>query len=260
MKTGFVKVNSKSIYFELINESLISENNNLLIFLHEGLGSCAQWKDFPYKLSKKIKMPALLYDRYGYGKSEELNEARQNTYLEDEASLYLPELLKVLNLNFLNKILVGHSDGGTIALIFAALFPDKTKAVITEAAHVFAEEITFKGVKPMAEQFENGGLKEKLKKYHLEKTDKMFYAWYNIWSNGDLENWNVEHYLDDIRCPVYAIQGENDEYGSVRQLESIKRNIKKSAQILLIQACGHSPHRQAKGFVVAEMTKFIVNL
>lgn len=259
-ESGHISINSKQLYYEIINSKYIDGDKPILVFLHEGLGSCAQWKDFPYEISNQLQLPVFMYDRYGYGKSEILSEARSEKYLEDEAENWLPKVFKACKLDKFQKILIGHSDGGTIALIAASLFPENILVVITEAAHVFVEEKTHKNVLPVKDFYENGGLKEKLQKYHHQNTEKMFYGWYNVWSNRDFINWNVEHLLKNINCPILAIQGKDDEYGTVEQLQSISQNTSSETQILFIDDCAHTPHHQARDQVLTEMINFISNL
>lgn len=131
---AYLTINNKAISYEYLNQIYSADTDCVLVFLHEGLGSVEQWKDFPDSLSKRLKIPALAYDRYGYGKSEQLTEKRPNNYLETEATNWLPQILTQLIPENKKTILIGHSDGGTIALLYASLFPNNVKAVITEAA------------------------------------------------------------------------------------------------------------------------------
>ncbi|MDD3686872.1 MAG: alpha/beta hydrolase [Bacteroidales bacterium] len=260
MEGYFLQINDKDIYYEFRNEIYLDNSDSVLVFLHEGLGSVAQWKDFPNSLSDKLKMPVLIYDRYGYGKSTMLSEKRLHNYLEIEALEWLPKIIKKLIPDNKLVILIGHSDGGSIALLYAAQFPSKVKAIITEAAHVFTEEITYKGLEPVANLFYKAGLREKLEKYHGEKTLSMFHGWYDVWTDPEFTNWNVENYLTSIICPVLAMQGKDDEYGSINQLQSLENNIKSNCRIRHIDNCGHTPHFQQREICEKEMINFINNL
>jgi len=251
-----VKVNSKQIHYKLLNSDFRDEVKPVLVFLHEGLGSVAQWKDFPDKVSSATGCAALVYDRYGYGHSEAINETRNADYMPDEAFVFLPELLKQSGINE-KVILIGHSDGGTIALLYATRFQEKTMAVITEADHVLSEAITLAGVKNIVEEYKNGGLKKLLSRFHDEKTDSMFYSWSNYWLSEEKTNWSIENHLPQIKCPVLAMQGRNDCYGSVKQLTSKLENIKSQVEILLIPECGHVPHFEATRMVLEKMISFI---
>lgn len=260
LRAGYLQINDKDIYYEFRNKIFLDNSDSVLVFLHEGLGSVAQWKDFPDSLSDKLKMPVLIYDRYGYGKSTKLNEKRLHNYLEIEALEWLPQIIeKLIPVNKL-VILIGHSDGGSIALLYASQFPVRARAVITEAAHVFTEELTYKGLKPVGDRFYKGGLREKLEKHHGKNTISMFHGWYDVWTDPEFTDWNVENYLSEIICPVQAIQGKDDEYGSIKQLQSLKNNIRSSCKILHIDNCGHTPHFQQREICEKEMINFINNL
>ncbi|MEA3497370.1 MAG: alpha/beta hydrolase [Bacteroidota bacterium] len=250
----FIFINNNKINYHFINKDYISENSPILLFLHEGLGSIEQWNDFPALLSKQTKLPALLYDRYGHGKSEKLKEKRKVDYLHTEAFEYLPMLLKKLKIN--NKlILFGHSDGGSIALLFASKFKNKTAGIITEAAHVFVEEITLKGIEEAKKKFEI--IKLLIEKYHGQNTEPMFYNWADRWLSNDFRNWNIENDLKKITCPALAIQGKKDKYGTKKQVESIVNNINKNAKALLIPNCGHNPHLEKQEYVLKKTLRFI---
>ncbi len=252
----FITVNGKQLYYEMINLDFRATDKPFLVFLHEGLGSTEQWRDFPVLLSNMIQCPAIIYDRYGYGKSEMFAEARTKTYSNDEAFIFLPELIEKLHIAE-KLILIGHSDGGTISLLYASKFPKKVLAIITEADHLFCEEITTKGIKNAVKEYEQGTLKEILYKFHKEKTDSVFHGWSDVWLSEEGKEWNVEEYLPMITSPVLAIQGKDDIYGSVEQLISKLKNINSSVEVLFIANCGHIPHYQAKNTVINKMSSFI---
>ncbi|NTW31510.1 MAG: alpha/beta hydrolase [Bacteroidetes bacterium] len=256
-ENNYISVRGINLYYEIINAELINSDKPLLVFLHEGLGCVQQWKDFPLLLSEKVNYPVLLYDREGHGKSEMLKSLRSTNFIHEQAQIVLPELFEKLNLTDCNKILIGHSDGGSIAIIHAGTYPQKIKAVITEAAHVFIEEITLSGLKDAVESYQNGRLKELLYKYHGENTDTMFHGWSDTWLKDDFLNWNIEDYLKNISCNFLAIQGENDQYGTIAQLESIKNNTKGNTELFLVPACGHIPHLQSREAVLKHIADFI---
>lgn len=251
-----ININGKHIYYEIFPQFRYNEEKPYVIFLHEGLGSVEQWRDIPKTTWTKSKNPVLVYDRYGYGKSDKLTEPRNAQYLHEEAYVYLPELLTKLNINK-KVILVGHSDGGTIALLFASKFPEKVLGVITEADHIFCEDITYEGIRQAKAEFENGALKELLEKYHNDKTESMFYGWADVWLSEKNKKWNIENEISNIKCPVVAIQGKNDNYGSEKQLLIKKQKIKAQTDIFHIDNCGHIPHFQAKKIVLEIMLNFI---
>jgi pimeloyl-ACP methyl ester carboxylesterase len=254
-----LNINNISINYKIINKDYLFQSDNILVFLHEGLGSIELWKNFPEILSNTLKLPALIYDRYGYGKSTPLKESRTTDYLEIEAKYFLPKILEKLNLQNHKKILYGHSDGGSIALIYASLFND-VKAIITEAAHTFVENITIEGLKEIEKNYKKIKLIEKLSVYHGDSAQKVFDAWLDTWLSKNFRNWNIDHYLKGITCPILAIQGEDDEYGSIKQLESIKNNSSGYTEILLIPNCKHIPHKQAKEIVKEKVISFLHDL
>ncbi|MDD3740561.1 MAG: alpha/beta hydrolase [Bacteroidales bacterium] len=259
-KSGYITVNSSLIYYETINYQLINENKPILIFLHEGLGSCSQWKGFPSELSEELNLPVFMYDRYGYGKSDKITKPRTITYIEEEALDWLPKIINKLGLDFHKKILIGHSDGGSIALIYPAAEPKNLIGIITEAAHVFNEAKAYDSLMNIVNNYNTGSLKQKLKKYHGDNTDSMFLSWSNMWLGDNFRQWNIEHYLSKIKCPVLAIQGKEDEFGTYKQLESIKNNTKGKTELLFIDNCKHVPHQQAQEIVKKEMINFISGL
>lgn len=229
-----------------------------LVFLHEGLGSIGQWRDFPRLMAEATGLSALVYERYGFGGSDPLQEVRDAHYLEQEAQVSLPELLAFCGVT--SPILIGHSDGGTLALLYAARFPEHPRGVITEAAHVLIEEVTLAGIHEAVKAFETGGLREKLERFHGDRTDAMFYGWSDTWLMPVFREWNMLDRLKDISCPLLAIQGTDDEYGTEVQLQAICDRVSGMAESLMIPECGHIPHHQAREVVLAAMIQFIGQL
>lgn len=255
-----VKVDDKiELAYEFI--TLRDDDSSLLVFLHEGLGSIAQWKSFPEELCKKLQLNGLVYERYGYGHSTPFLEKRKADYLYTEANYFLPLLLKKLELTNRKLILVGHSDGASIALIFSAMFPKNIKAVISIAAHVFVDEMSINGIKTMDDFFENNvSFREKLKKYHFNHVESTFYAWSKVWLTEEFSKFNIEHLLPKILAPILAIQGNDDEYGLPRQVHSIVKNGSNSLnKALFVQNTKHSPHFESKQEVMDEIIRFIQN-
>lgn len=252
-----VSVNGSQIYCEIINKQLISGNIPLLVFLHEGLGSVSQWKDFPHRLSEKLKLPALVFDRYGYGRSDERIDPFYPEFLHDEASQWLPELFDVLGLDSLPKILIGHSDGATIALLHAAGFPQKILGVVSEAAHVMIEETTRNGILGVKEELEKGKLTGLLQKYHGKNTEQLIRGWTENWLSRNNRDWNIEEVLSGIVCPVLIVQGDRDSFGSFAQVAAVRDKISGEATVLYIPGCGHIPHFQAQSQVIHAIEKFV---
>lgn len=225
-----------------------------IVFLHDSLGCITLWRRFPESLGAATRCDVLIYDRRGYGLSSVVDEDRTIDYLEQEARILL-ELLRACEVQ--KAVLFGHSDGGSIALIAAASHPSLIKAVISEGAHVFVEEITLEGIRVARESYRTTDLKQRLEKYHGDKTDKMFSLWADTWLNPEFRQFNMEHFLPQIKCPVLVLQGAEDEFGTVAQVDSIAGNVSGPAQKLLIPGVAHTPHRDAVGEVLKVSTDFI---
>ncbi|WP_299216573.1 alpha/beta hydrolase [uncultured Aquimarina sp.] len=229
-----------------------------IIFLHDSLGCIELWRDFPKNISKHTNCNVLSYDRQGYGKSDSFSELKRNkNYLYKEADI-LSKLIDQLALK--NVILFGHSDGGSIALLTASLYPEKIKGIITEGAHVFVEKETLQGIRDAKVAYETTNLKEKLARYHGEKTEDVFRMWTETWLSPSFEDWNIESYLPAIQCPSLIIQGENDEYGSIAQVLSIIQKTSGDSESLIIPNAGHTPHKEATEVVLKKTTDFTLNL
>jgi pimeloyl-ACP methyl ester carboxylesterase len=225
----------------------------VLVFLHEGLGSIRQWREFPAQVARATGCRALVYDRYGYGKSDVLREARVGPeFMHDGALNELPELLE--NLQVENPVLIGHSDGASIALIHAGTYPVRGVAVM--APHVFIEEVCVASIVQARKQFESTDLPERLGKYHRDSW-KTFYLWADAWLDPAFLKWNIEEYLPRIRCPVLAIQGEQDEYGTMAQLDAIARQAGGPCELLKLPDCGHSPHKDQPERTLQAVVNFL---
>lgn len=225
-----------------------------LLFLHEGLGSIAQWRDFPRALAEWTGLPALLYDRQGHGGSDPLGAPRSARYLHREALEVLPEVLERCGVD--DAILVGHSDGGSIALLYASAHPERVRGAITQAAHVFVEEETLAGIRAAGDAWRNTQLPEKLARYHGARTHALFHAWHDTWLAPEFRDWNIEDCLPAIRCPLLVIQGKDDEYATKAQVEAIARQAGGPVDTLMVPHCGHIPHHQAREPVLEAMKRF----
>jgi pimeloyl-ACP methyl ester carboxylesterase len=233
-------------------------NHPTLVFLHEGLGSITQWKHFPLALARATGLPALVYDRCGYGKSESRTRPMDPSYLEVEAWERLPQVLATCGIE--SPLLVGHSDGATIALLYAAKFPASPLGVISEAAHVLIEPISLQGIWRTLRAFETTNLRDRLRTHHGAKVDAVFHGWSDVWLSPGFRDWSMVGLLPGIRCPVLAIQGEDDEYGTPAQVSAITGGVSGPASALLIPGCGHVPHFQAGERVLDGMSRFIGTL
>lgn len=228
-----------------------------LVFLHEGLGSIGQWRDFPAQLCTLTHLPGLVYERWGFGHSEPLVGPRPRDYLNREAEDSLPEVLAASGVTD-PPILFGHSDGASIALLFAAAYPKRVRAVISEAAHVFIEEICLAGIRETRNTYEQADLLRKgLQRYHGANTDSMFRGWCDTWLRPDFRDWNMLEELRRIMCPTLIIQGADDEYGSRVQVDAIATGVGGPKDILWLPNCAHVPHHQARDSVLSAATSFI---
>lgn len=230
-------------------------NRPVIIFLHDSLGCIELWRDFPQKIIELANCNVLIYDRQGYGKSCSFsNSKRDNYYLEHEADI-LNALLDYWNID--KAILFGHSDGGSIALIAASKYPEKISGIIIEGAHIFVEDITIAGIKEVEKLYQTSNLNAKLKKYHGSNTDKMFWAWVTTWTSKEFRNWNIEKFLPLIKCPLLFIQGEADEFGTLKQVETTISSVKGISEKFIIPDVGHSPHKENQEKVLEKTIQFI---
>lgn len=249
-----INVDGKNLYTEYHNSF---ENRPTIVFLHDSLGSAQLWRDFPAKLSEAAQCNVLAYDRLGYGRSYPMpTHERPVNYMELEADL-LNNLLAEMNID--HAILFGHSDGGTIALLTAAKYPERVKAVICEAGHIFVEEVTLKGVYDTWEAYKTTNLPERLQKYHGDKVETLFRAWTETWTRNDYRDWNIEHFLKQIICPLLFIQGEADEYGTLDQVEKTVSQVSGTAEKYIIPGVGHTPHKEVPELVLERAAEFIRN-
>lgn len=248
----FITIHGNNLYYEFYNGY---KNRPVLVFLHDSLGCTQLWRDFPYELANAVQCNVLIYDRLGYGKSDGMPTAqRPVNYLEHEADV-LNIIITTLHID--NAVLFGHSDGGSIALITAAKYPERVKALICEAAHIFVEDVTLKGIIAAIQAYKNTDLAIRLKKYHGDKVETLFKAWTDTWTRPDFKNWNIENFLPAITCPLLFIQGKADEYGSLHQAEKTIHQVKGPAQKLIIPGVGHTPHREAADVVLIGASEFI---
>ena len=227
-----------------------------LVFLHEGLGSVSMWRDFPEQVAQATGCTALVYSRYGHGRSDVLREPRRVDYMHVEALSVLPELLE--RLGICEPVLVGHSDGGSIALIYAGA-KDRVKGIVLMAPHVFVEDLSVKSIAAAKAAFETTDLPQKLARHHADAA-KTFWGWNDIWLHPDFLEWNIEEYLPRVHCPLLAIQGFDDEYGTMAQLDAIARQTGGPVELLRLADCRHSPHRDQPAVVLEAISRFIVRL
>ena len=227
-----------------------------IVMLHEGLGSLGLWKDFPQRLASRTGCGILVYSRYGHGCSDRLLEKRPVEFMHHEGEVVLPELLEKLNIA--KPILLGHSDGGSIALILAGRYPERPRALILEAPHVFVENLSVASITQAKVTYLTTDLPQKLGRYH-QHVDATFWGWNDIWLDPQFRSWNIEEYLPAIRCPILCIQGEEDEYGTIAQVKAIEARVA-ATEILMLPNCKHSAHRDQPEATLERMAEFIAEL
>jgi pimeloyl-ACP methyl ester carboxylesterase len=225
-----------------------------LVFLHEGLGSIALWRDFPAALAERTGCGMLVYSRYGNGFSTVLAEARTPAYMHDEALRVLPELLRELDIE--DPILIGHSDGASIALIYAGEHSDGVRALVLEAPHVLVEELSVRSIAAVRHEYESTELRTRMARYHRD-VDRTFFGWNDVWLSEAFRDWNIEEFVPRIRVPILTVQGIADEYGTPAQLERIARRARVPVDRLLLARCAHAPHRDRRTLVEATMAAWI---
>jgi pimeloyl-ACP methyl ester carboxylesterase len=227
----------------------------VIVFLHEGLGSVAMWRDFPAQLCEAAGARGLVYSRPGYGRStpRTADEAWQPDFMHRQAREVLPALLRALDVE--RPWLFGHSDGGSIALLYAAAFPDALQGAIVLAPHILVEEISVTSIAQAREAYRSTDLRARLARYH-DDPDSAFWGWNDIWLAPAFRDWSIEGELAAIRCPLLAVQGLDDEYGTLEQVRGIARRVPQT-QLLELPDCGHSPHKDQPEAVIAAVTAFL---
>ena len=229
-----------------------------LIFLHDALGCARLWRDIPHRLAAASGCGAFVYDRWGSGDSEPLMPPYSKQYLLDEALLSLPEVLHATGIR--RPILVGHSDGAAIALAFAGAYPDAVRGVVAIAPHLFREDRAKTMIATQIADYESGDLKNRLARYHGSKTESLFRRLVEIWTADAADTWGLEPYVGQIRCPVLAMQGTEDEFFTRAQMERLCAVIPGPVETLYMQGCGHAPHHQAGKAVIAKAAAFVSRL
>lgn len=257
-ETKLIKVNGISLEAKWVN-ARSHQNDRVMVFLHEGLGCVSMWRDFPQNLSNRTGLSSFVYSRQGYGKSDPVPLPRNLDFMHAEGLDVLPNILDVEGIN--RAILVGHSDGASIALINAGGARDsRIEALVLLAAHVFNEDITVKSIKEAKKAFKIRDLREKLAKYHGTNVDCAFWGWNDIWLAPEFKEWNIESYLANIILPSLVVQGEDDQYGTSAQVNAIQTGIGPEAKVKIIPNCGHSPQIEQKDITLEVIARFIETL
>ena len=250
---AFLTVQSRRIEYARRHAKQPKAHTPTIVMLHEGLGSIAMWRDFPQQVADATGCEVVVYSRYGYGNSDPIETDHGVDYMHKEALESLPDLLDQLHLE--KPILFGHSDGASIALIHAGGAHRDLTGVIVMAPHVMVEDLSVTSIAAAKEAYLNANLREKLDKHHTN-VDSTFWGWNDIWLHPEFLHWNIEEYLPSIVCPILAIQGVDDEYGTMEQIHVIGRTVK-DAELLKLSQCRHSPHRDQPQAVLGAVAGFV---
>jgi pimeloyl-ACP methyl ester carboxylesterase len=250
----FIHVPGGALEYELHEPSRAQSGRPTIVMLHEGLGSVSMWKDFPHRLAEATGCRTVAYSRFGYGRSAAPPQPHTAlTMHEREALEVLPRVLQELGIE--RPVLFGHSDGASIALIYAARHHDAAAAVIAMAPHVFVEDMCLASIVAARQSYLKTDFPSRLARYH-DHPDRAFWLWNDVWLDPAFRAWNIEHFLPSITCPVLAIQGHEDEYGTMQQLERLARATPQS-HLVKLQGCRHSPHRDRPAEVLAATRLFV---
>lgn len=228
----------------------------LVVFLHEGLGSLAMWRDFPQRLCSAAGTRGLVYSRPGYGRStpRAAEEAWGLDFMHRQAHEVLPALLDALHIDE-SVWLFGHSDGGSIALLYAARFTDRTAGAIVLAPHILVEDLSVASIEKARGAYRDTDLRARLARYH-DDPDSAFWGWNDIWLHPPFKQWSIEREIETIACPLLAVQGTGDEYGTLEQIRGIARRLPKT-RLLELANCGHSPHRDQPERLIEAAVAFL---
>ena len=227
-----------------------------VVLLHEGLGSVSLWRDFPARLAEATGRGVLAYSRAGYGRSDPVELPRPLDYMRLEAREVLPDLLADLR----DFVLVGHSDGASIAAIHAGeVADDRLSGLVLIAPHFFTEAPGLASIEAAREAWETTDLRARLARHHADP-DNAFLGWNDAWLDPGFRSWNIESAIPGIRAPVLAVQGEDDQYGTLAQLAALKSGLRAPYSEVVIEECRHSPHVEQPGALLAALARFIAGL
>ena len=247
----FMDISGRAIEYRVIPGAV--SDRPPLVFLHEGLGCAALWRDFPDKVARELGAPALVYSRYGYGQSAGLEAPRTTRFMHEEALDILPVLLDRAGIS--RPLLVGHSDGASIALIHAASSGRPTAGLVLMAPHIMVEPISVESIARIAATYAEGPLRARLARYHAH-VDDAFHGWADTWLDPAFLEWSLEAEARALSIPTLLIQGRDDEYGTLAQIDRIAELAQGPTERVVLDTCGHSPHRDQEDAVLAAIADF----
>jgi pimeloyl-ACP methyl ester carboxylesterase len=253
---GFLRIGAHDLEYRMIGPA--PSEAPTIVMLHEGLGSAALWGDFPQSLQAATGMGVLVYSRAGYGASTSVTLPRPLDYMSREALDVLPALLDAIG--FERGVLLGHSDGASIAAIYAGAAGDhRVRGVVLIAPHFIVEEISLASIAEIRKTYETTDLRSKLARWH-QNVDNAFYGWNDAWLDPDFRRWDISDYLAYIRVPVAILQGADDQYGTIRQIEIAKEECYCPVDVTVIADAGHSPHREMPRLTLETISEFTKNI
>lgn len=254
--TGFLQIGAQRLEYRMLGPR--PDRATAIVMLHEGLGCVGLWNDFPEKLQKATGCGVFVYSRAGYGKSSPVPLPRPLTYMHDEAREVLPALLDAIGLR--RGLLLGHSDGASIAAIYAGTHQDhRLGGLILMAPHFFTEDDGIASIAEARKAYETGDLRPRLARWH-ENVDNAFYGWNVAWLDAEFRKWDITEALAYIRVPILIVQGEHDQYGSVKQIEAAERDCYCPVEVALLPGAKHSPHREAPDATLKAISGFVADI
>ncbi len=225
------------------------------MLLHEGLGCVSTWRDFPDQLSRALGRPVFAYSRVGYGGSDSVELPRPATYMHHEGRVVLPQVLDAAGID--EAVLVGHSDGGSIAIVRTASGDPRIRALVLIAAHVFNEPVSRETIGAVGRRFRETALREKLRRHHGDNVECAFWGWHDVWRSDEFEAWNLEEFLPAIVIPTLVIQGADDNFGTLAQVDVIIAGVSGPVERVMIPYCGHAPHREQPDALIETIVRFL---
>jgi pimeloyl-ACP methyl ester carboxylesterase len=250
--SGFLDIGAQRLEYRMIGPR--PKDAPTLVLLHEGLGCVGLWDDFPEKLAQATGCGVFVYSRAGYGQSSPVTLPRPLTYMHDEAREIVPRLLDAIG--FQRGLLIGHSDGASIAAIYAGTHQDhRVGGLVLIAPHFFTEDMGIAAIADARKAYETTDLRQKLARWHKDP-DNAFKGWNGAWLDPDFRQWDITEPLAYIRVPILIVQGEDDQYGTVAQIEAAERECYCPVEVALLPGIKHSPQREAPEATLKAISEF----